>query len=77
MVDVETHSKEKLTNPFYFASNAEQEMAEMQEDGKKGLNLITGVLAIIEHGLQQFIMHLNPWTMASIAFPLNRNDYNN
>ena len=36
---------------------------------------ISGILSIIEHGVQQFIMHLNPWTMASVAFPLNRNDH--
>ena len=33
---------------------------------------VTGILTIIEHGLQQFVLHLNPWTMESIAFPLNR-----
>ena len=38
--------------------------------------MLSGVIAIIEHGVQQFVMHLNPWTMASIAFPLNRNEFN-
>lgn len=33
---------------------------------------ISGILSIVEHGLQQFVSHLNPWTMQSVVFPLNR-----
>jgi len=35
---------------------------------------ISGIIAIIEHGLQQFVLHLDPLKMESLAFPLNRLD---
>jgi hypothetical protein len=51
-------------------------MPEVADHKESTTSMQSGILAIIEHGVQQFIMHLNPWTMASIAFPLNRSEFN-
>lgn len=69
-------TKDKTTvNAFYSSvSNTDQEMGDKDEEV---VSPLSGILAIIEHGVQQFVMHLNPWTMASIAFPLNRSEFNN